>query len=218
MPLALFDLDNTLLEGDSDHLWGEYLVEQGVVDADLYRRENDRFYRDYRNGHLDIFEFLGFALKPLSQHAPERLQRWRADFLAEKIEPIILPQARALVQRHRDQGDTLVIITATNSFVTAPIAERFGVDQLIATEPEQVDGRYTGKVCGTPCFQQGKVVRLQAWLTQTGQDLDGSSFYSDSHNDLPLLEQVSHPYAVDPDDILAEQARERGWPILSLRG
>jgi HAD superfamily hydrolase (TIGR01490 family) len=218
MALALFDLDNTLLGGDSDHLWGEYLVELGLVDGDQYRAANDRFYQQYRDGVLDIHEFLAFALRPLSQHPLAQLQQWREQFIQQKIEPIVLPAALELVQRHRSQGDSLVIITATNSFVTAPIAERFGVDQLIATEPELIDGRYSGRVAGTPCFREGKVSRLQHWLQQQGQDLTGSSFYSDSHNDLPLLEQVSHPVAVDPDATLAQQAQQRGWPIISLRG
>lgn len=217
MPLAIFDLDNTLLNGDSDHLWGVFLAEQGIVDGEWYERENDRFYQEYKEGRLDIFEFLRFSLKPLSEHSPAQLQLWHQTFMQEKIEPILLPAARALVERHRAAGDTLLIITATNAFVTAPIAAAFGVEHLIATEPEMVDGRYTGNVAGTPCFREGKVTRLNQWLGRHRLDLAGSSFYSDSHNDLPLLQRVEHPVAVDPDATLARHARERGWPIITLR-
>jgi HAD superfamily hydrolase (TIGR01490 family) len=217
LPLAIFDLDNTLLNGDSDHLWGVFLAEQGIVDGEWYERENDRFYQEYKEGRLDIFEFLRFSLKPLSEHSPAQLQLWHQTFMQEKIEPILLPAARALVERHRAAGDTLLIITATNAFVTAPIAAAFGVEHLIATEPEMVDGRYTGNVAGTPCFREGKVTRLNQWLGRHRLDLAGSSFYSDSHNDLPLLQRVEHPVAVDPDATLARHARERGWPIITLR-
>ncbi len=217
MPLAIFDLDNTLLQGDSDHLWGQFLAEQGIVDGDWYEQENDRFYREYQEGRLDIFEFLRFSLKPLSQHPPAQLQQWHQTFMHEKIDPILLPAARALVERHREAGDILLIITATNAFVTAPIAAAFGIEHLIATDPEMIDGRYTGNVAGTPCFQEGKVIRLNQWLEQHQQNLAGSSFYSDSHNDLPLLKRVDHPVAVDPDAILAQHARARDWPIISLR-
>ncbi len=217
MPLALFDLDNTLLAGDSDYLWGQFLVERGLVDRDHYERENERFYRDYREGCLDIRAFLRFALAPLAAHPVPDLHAWREAFLTEKIDPIILGQARALVERHRAAGDLLLLITATNAFVTAPIAERFGIPHLIATEPEQADGRYTGEVAGTPAFREGKVQRLEAWLRQTGEGLAGSSFYSDSHNDIPLLQRVDHPVAVDPDPELRRHAEGLGWPVISLR-
>jgi len=217
LALAIFDLDNTLLGGDSDYLWGLFLAEQGIVDGAEYERANARFYADYRAGRLDIYAFLRFALAPLRDNAPEDLLRWRAQFLHEKIAPIILPAARTLIERHRAAADTLLIITATNAFVTAPIAEALGVPHLIATVPEQVDGRYTGGVAGTPAFQEGKVVRLHEWLSASGADLAGSSFYSDSHNDLPLLERVDHPVAVDPDEPLERHARARGWPVISLR-
>lgn len=215
--LALFDLDNTLLGGDSDYLWGQFLVEQGIVDAQEYETANRKFYEDYRQGCLNIHEFLGFALRPLSQHPPKRLHEWRERFIAEKIEPILLPAAKTLIACHRERGDTLVIITATNAFVTTPIAELFGVDELIATQPELVDGRYTGRFTGTPCFREGKVSRLGQWLEEHRLDTDRATFYSDSHNDLPLLEQVGHPVAVDPDQNLHSTARERGWPVLTLR-
>ncbi|OQX43000.1 MAG: phosphoserine phosphatase, partial [Candidatus Sedimenticola endophacoides] len=177
MALAIFDLDNTLLAGDSDYLWGVFLAEHGIVDAQWYEQENERFYREYREGRLDIHEFLRFSLKPLSEHPLERLRAWRERFLEEKIEPIILPRARELVERHRAAGDTLMIITATNAFVTAPIAQRLGIEHLIATEPERLGDRYTGRVAGTPSFQEGKVERLGSWLRASGADLNGSSFY-----------------------------------------
>jgi len=217
MTLALFDLDNTLLDGDSDYLWGCFLVEHGVVDREFYESQNQRFYDQYVEGSLDIHEFLRFQLKPLATHRAAQLEHWREQYLASKIEPIMLPKARDLLQRHRSRGDELIIITATNRFITEPIARRFGVIHLIATEPEMVAGEYTGNVAGTPCFQDGKVSRLHSWLRQHQQSLAHSWFYSDSHNDLPLLEQVEHPVAVDPDDRLRAHAAQRGWPVISLR-
>jgi len=217
MALALFDLDNTLLDGDSDYLWGCFLAEHGIVDAEAYESENQRFYDQYLEGSLDIHEFLRFQLKPLATHKRAQLEAWREQYLVEKIDPILLPRARALLEKHRAQGDQLLIITATNRFITEPIAKRYGVDQLLATEPEIVAGEYTGAVNGTPCFQTGKVEQLHNWLEKENQTLEGSWFYSDSHNDLPLLEQVEHPVAVDPDDKLKSHARAMGWPITSLR-
>ena len=217
MALALFDLDNTLLGGDSDYLWGRFLVEQGIVDGDAYEQQNQVFYDQYKAGTLDIQAFLAFSLRPLAAHPPAKLNAWREEFLTRLIDPIILPAARALVQRHRAAGDTPVIITATNRFVTAPIAARFGIEHLIATEAEMQGERYTGRSSGIPCFQGGKVERLQQWLREQGADLEDSWFYSDSHNDLPLLERVAHPVAVDPDDKLAQHAHRRGWPVMSLR-
>lgn len=217
MALALFDLDNTLLGGDSDYLWGRFLVEQGIVDGDAYEQQNQQFYDQYKAGTLDIQAFLAFSLRPLAEHSPAKLQAWREQFLTSLIDPIVLPEALALVERHRSQGDTLVIITATNRFVTAPIAARFGITHLIATEVEMDGERYTGRSTGIPCFQHGKVERLELWLQENTVDLSSSWFYSDSHNDLPLLEQVSNPVAVDPDDKLAQAARARGWPLISLR-
>jgi len=217
MALAIFDLDNTLLAGDSDLLWGRFLVARGLVDAEVFARENERFYRDYQQGTLDIEAFLRFALRPLRDHPRGLMESLRAEFLQECIVPIMLSAARELIATHRAAGDTLVIITATNAFVTAPIAERLDIPHLIATEPELRDGRYTGEVAGVPAFREGKVRRLDAWLAAQGADLRGSSFYSDSHNDLPLLERVERPVAVDPDPLLREAAMARRWPIISLR-
>jgi HAD superfamily hydrolase (TIGR01490 family) len=220
MNLALFDLDNTLLAGDSDYEWAQFLVEQGVVDPEAYKAGNDRFYRQYMDGTLDIHEFLDFQLAPLSRHPREQLDGWRARFMAEKIAPIMLPRARALLEEHRAAGDLCAIITATNSFITSPIAAAFGIEHLVATEPEIVGGRFTGKASGTPCFREGKPLRVREWLRGRGTPLESfgtSAFYSDSRNDLPLLELVSRPVAVDPDPVLAETARSRGWTIMSLR-
>jgi len=216
MTLAIFDLDHTLLTGDSDHAWGQFLVEREIVDGETYRRENERFYEQYRAGTLDIHEFLAFALKPLSRHDRARLDAWHREFLDTRIRPMITPAARALVDDHRRQGHTLVIITATNRFVTAPIAREFGIEHLLATDPEEVDGRFTGRVAGIPCYREGKVLRLQEWLKEHGQTLKDSWFYSDSHNDLPLLELVDHPVLVRPDDILRREATARHWRILDL--
>lgn len=217
MSLAIFDLDNTLLNGDSDHAWGEFLCEKGVVDSEVYREANDYFYVQYKNGTLDIMEFLEFALKPLKDNEPDTLQQLHDEFMQTKIQPMMLEKAATLLQKHRDQGDFLLIITATNRFVTGPIAEHLGVDDTLATDPEQIDGRYTGKVAGTPCFQDGKVKRLHAWLENNSHSLEGSYFYSDSINDKPLLDLVTNPVAVDPDELLKQAAEENGWPIISLR-
>ncbi|WP_293266636.1 HAD family hydrolase [Neptunomonas sp.] len=217
MSLAIFDLDNTLLNGDSDHAWGEFLCERGIVDSAKYSQSNDYFFQQYQKGTLDILEFLEFALQPLAILSTEKLFELHTQFMREKIEPMILEKSLALLQKHRDQGDFLLIITATNSFVTAPIAKRLGVDAILATDPEMLDGRYTGKVAGIPCFQDGKVTRLHQWLKATNHLLKGSFFYSDSRNDLPLLELVDNPVAVDADETLTQTAQQKGWPIISLR-
>lgn len=218
MSLAIFDLDNTLLAGDSDYLWGRHLVELGIVDGESYERTNQRFYDDYREGRLDIDAFLRFSLEPLSRHPMRDLEQWRETFIRERIEPIMLPAARALIEQHRREGDTLLVITATNAFVTAPIVAGFGIEHLIATVPAIEHGRFTGGVEGQPAFREGKVERLRGWLSDSGEDLAGSVFYSDSINDLPLLELVERPVAVDPDERLTAVASQRGWPIRSLRG
>jgi HAD superfamily hydrolase (TIGR01490 family) len=217
MALALFDLDNTLLADDSDFLWGCFLVDKGLVDKTTYDEANKRFYDDYKKGTLDIFEFLAFSLKPLTQISAEKLTGLHKEFMQKHIIPVMTQKGMAQIQQHRDKGDITVIITATNRFVTAPIAEAFKVDDLIATDPEIIDGRYTGKVAGTPCFQEGKVTRLNQWLENTSHDLENSTFYSDSHNDLSLLEVVTTPVAIDPDDQLKATALAKNWEIRSFR-
>jgi HAD superfamily hydrolase (TIGR01490 family) len=220
MRLALFDLDNTLLTGDSDYEWGQFLIDHGVLEREAYEAQNRAYYDQYVAGTLDIHEYLGFALRPLAEHSAADLNRWHAEFMRLRILPMITAAARALVERHLGHGDLCAIVTATNSFVTAPIAREFGVQHLIATEPETLHGRFTGRVAGTPCFREGKVRRLDEWLASQGRrlaDFEESIFYSDSHNDLPLLERVSRPVAVDPDTALAAEARRRGWATMSLR-
>lgn len=217
MTLAIFDLDNTLIAGDSDHAWGDFLVDEGLVDGEAFRAANDRFLEAYQAGQLDIREYLAFALRPLSEHPAEELQRWRERFMAQRIQPLILEAGRELVRQHREQGHHLMIVTATNRFVTEPIAQAFGIQTLIATEPEWQNGRYTGRVAGTPSFREGKVTRLHQWLEGRDESLRGAWFYSDSHNDLPLLEIVDNAVAVDPDPELRETARRRNWPVISLR-
>ncbi len=218
MRLALFDLDNTLLAGDSDFEWAQFLIEKGVLDREVYEARNQQFYDQYKAGTLDIHEFLDFQLKPLARHPREQLDAWHAEFMSRKVIPMIAPGTAALLQKHA--ADVCVIVTATNSFVTAPIARHLGVGHLIATEPEAVEGEFTGRVVGTPSFREGKVERLEQWLAQQGRawaDVGDSWFYSDSLNDLPLLAQVLHPVAVDPDATLRAHAEQAGWPIISLR-
>ena len=217
MSLAIFDLDNTLLRGDSDHAWGQFLIENHIVDGPEYARENERYYAQYHAGTLDIMEFLAFVLRPLAQHDRATLDRWHRLYLQSKIQPMITPDARALVEKHRARGDTLIIITATNSFIAGPIAAEFAIPNVIATEPEVRDGQFTGKVLGTPCYREGKVARLQDWMAQHSANLQNSWFYSDSHNDLPLLQAVDHPVAINPDEILQREAQARAWPVLYLR-
>jgi HAD superfamily hydrolase (TIGR01490 family) len=215
--LVLFDLDNTLLAGDSDFEWAQFLIEQKVLDREVYEARNQLFYDQYKAGTLDIHEFLDFQLKPLSRHPRAQLDAWHREFMDSKIRPLIRAKARALVEGHR--ADLCAVVTATNSFVTAPIARELGIPHLLATEPAHRDGQFTGAVEGIPCFREGKVARLESWLAQRGASLDSfaeSWFYSDSLNDLPLLERVSHPVAVDPDPTLRAHAQRKGWPILSL--
>lgn len=216
MALAIFDLDHTLLNGDSDHAWGEFLVEKGIVDASFYRKQNDHFYELYKQSRLDIMEYLAFALEPLTRFSMQELAELHQQFMTSHIAPMRQKKADQLLAKHRDQGDYLLIITATNRFITGPIAEALGVDDILASDPEIEDGRYNGKVSGTPCYQDGKVKRLQAWLKATDHNLDGSYFYSDSINDLPLLEAVTHPFVVDGDDRLMAEANTRNWPCISL--
>ncbi|MCU1735335.1 MULTISPECIES: HAD family hydrolase [unclassified Pseudomonas] len=217
MRLALFDLDNTLLGGDSDHAWGDYLCARGILDPVEYQNRNDAFYQDYLAGKLDLQAYLNFSLEILATTEMAQLDQWHGEFMRDCVEPIILPKALALLKKHRDAGDKLVIITATNRFITGPIAKRLDVETLLATECELVDGRYTGRSTDVPCFREGKVTRLRRWLDENGLNLEGSYFYSDSMNDLPLLEQVDNPVAVDPDPNLRAEAEKRGWPVISLR-
>ncbi len=220
MNLALFDLDNTLLAGDSDFQWAQFLIEQRALDRELHEARNLEFYEQYNAGTLDILEFLDFQLKPLARHSRSQLDAWHREFMTTKILPLIAPGARKLIERHQLDGDLCIIITATNSFVTAPIAHALGIEHLIATEPEQADGEFTGQVSGVPCFREGKITRLEEWLNQhnlTWLSFLQSWFYSDSLNDLPLLGKVTHPVAVDPDATLRSHAGEHGWPIISLR-
>ncbi len=216
--LAIFDLDNTLLAGDSDHLWGQYLIDQGLVDAVRYREGNDRFYRDYQAGTLDIEAFAALSFEPLVRLGREVLEPLRARYVKEVIEPIVAPLAPLLIERHRAAGDRLLITTATGRFITEPIAELLGVDTLIATDPEEIDGRFTGRIAGTPNFRDGKVRRLREHLAAEGLDAVHTTVYSDSLNDLPLLECADEAVAVDPDDTLRAAAEARGWRIISLRG
>ena len=215
--LVLFDLDNTLLAGDSDFEWAQFLIEQGVLDREVYEARNQAFYEQYKAGNLDIREFLDFQLKPLSRHPRGVLDAWHREFMSRKILPMVRSPARALVARHA--GDLRILISATNTFVTGPIAAEFGIPELIATEPEVRDGEFTGGVSGIPCFREGKVQRLEAWLADRGKALTSFSeswFYSDSLNDLPLLSRVTHPVAVDPDETLRAHAERQGWPIITL--
>ncbi len=217
MTLALFDLDNTLLNGDSDYAWGQYLVSKGLVEREHYETANQYFYDQYKQGVLDIHEFSAFSFQPLSERSMAELAALHSEFMASTVHPMITAAAKQLVEQHRRQGHTLVVITATNSFITRPIVEAFGIPHLLATEPKVVAGRYTREIDGIPCFQAGKVTRLQHWLENRAETLAGSYFYSDSRNDLPLLEMVDNPVAVDPDDTLRAIAQEKGWPIISLR-
>lgn len=220
MNLALFDLDNTLLAGDSDFEWAQYLISRGVLDREVYEARNQDFYEQYKAGTLDIHEFLDFQLKPLSRHPRRELDAWHADFMATRILPMVTGKGRELVRSHQAEGALTAIVTATNSFVTAPIARAFGIDHLVATEPERDNGEFTGRVSGTPSFREGKIARVEAWLAGLGHDWKSfgrSWFYSDSLNDLPLLGKVTDPVAVDPDPTLERHARKCGWPIITLR-
>ncbi|HXZ49763.1 MAG TPA: HAD family hydrolase [Usitatibacter sp.] len=215
--LALFDLDNTLLETDSDYEWAQFLIEEGVLHPGEYHARNQWFYERYKDGTLDIHEFLDFQLAPIAGVPRERLDAWHAEFMQRKIRPMIAPGAAELIASHA--GALTAIVTATNRFITAPIAEELGVPHLLATDIEEADGRFTGKARGAPTFREGKVRRVREWLAALGTRLEDyeSWFYSDSMNDLPLLELVTHPVAVDPDESLRARAAARGWPVVSLR-
>ena len=220
MNLALFDLDNTILAGDSDYNWSRFLIQEGYLDGAIHAEKNEKFYADYKAGTLDIFAFVEFQFKPLARNPRTVLNQLLKKYVEEVIKPMITEKARALVKRHQDEGDLIIVITATNSFITKPIAELFGIVNLIGTDPEEKEGEFTGKVTGLPSFKEGKVTRLEAWLK--GKNLlltsfEKSYFYSDSHNDLPLMQKVTHPVAVDSDDVLSEYAQSKGWPQISLR-
>jgi HAD superfamily hydrolase (TIGR01490 family) len=218
MNLALFDLDYTLLNGDSDHAWGQFLASEGVVDGIEHRRRNDEFWGHYKAGTLDIHAYLEFALSPIAGKTPSELAPLHEKFMRDIIAPMITDAAKKIVAKHAN--DVCAIVTATNAFVTAPIAKAFGVDTLIACDVEIVDGRYTGKSIGVPSFREGKITRVDMWLASMGKsfaDFDESWFYSDSLNDLPLLERVSHPVAVNPDKTLLAHAQSRGWPIIEIK-
>lgn len=220
MQLILFDLDNTLLAGDSDYEWAQYLIEKGVRDRGEHESKNLQFYEQYKSGTLNIYEFLDYQLKPLASHPQAQLKQWREDYVATKIQPMMTAKSRALVNSALKQTDYVLIITATNRFVTETIATAFGVKHLIGTEPEEIDGEFTGKVAGTPSFREGKVTRLEQWLAARDLGWDSfatTRFYSDSLNDLPLLNKVREPIAVDPDDTLRAHAQANGWPVISLR-
>lgn len=220
MNLTLFDLDNTLLNGDSDFEWSQFLIRIGLLERELFEVKNLVFYEQYKAGTLNIQEFLDFQLKPLSRHSRKMLDAWHQQFMQESVLPMIGQKARELVQHHRDSGDLCAIITATNSFVTAPIAREFGIEHLLATEPEHINGEFTGSVAGVPCFREGKITRLESWLSGCGRNLKSfadSTFYSDSLNDLPLLNKVKRPVAVNPDNTLRAHAAQHGWRIISLR-
>ena len=217
--ICLFDLDHTLLPLDSDHAWGQYTTRMGWTDAEKFAQRNDAFYRQYQQGELDIHAYVQFATQAVREHGLEASHQAHQSFMREVIVPAILPQATALVERHRALGDRLLIVTATNEFVTAPIAQAFGIDTLIAVQLERDrNGELTGRIAGAPSFGPGKVVRLQQWLDEQGLTWEGirSTFYSDSINDLPLLEKVNHPVATNPDARLRAVAQQRGWPILEL--
>ena len=221
MNLVLFDLDNTLLNGDSDFEWAQFLISKGVLDREVHEARNVEFYEHYKAGTLDIHAFLDFQLAPLSRHPRAELDAWHREFMTTHIRPIIGAPARALVRRHLDEGSLCAVVTATNSFVTGPIAREFGIPHLVATIPAQQDGRFTGKPRGTPAFKAGKIERVDAWLEEMGTWWGGFGetwFYSDSRNDLPLLSRASHPVAVDPDDTLLDHAGRQGWPVISLHG
>jgi len=218
--LALFDLDNTILAGDSDYNWSRFLIQEGYLDGAIHAEKNEKFYADYKDGTLDIFAFVEFQFKPLARNPRSVLNQLLKKYVEEVIKPMITDKARALVKEHQEAGDLIIVITATNSFITKPIAALFGIENLIGTDPEEKEGEFTGKVSGLPSFKEGKVTRLEAWLKSKNLSLasfEKSYFYSDSHNDLPLMEKVTHPVAVDSDDILSEYATSKGWPQISLR-
>jgi HAD superfamily hydrolase (TIGR01490 family) len=218
MSLAIFDLDNTLIGGDSDYLWGEFLCDEGIIsDRQSFEKKNDYFYQQYELGSLDIYAWAEFSFEILSHYSIDELEAFHLKFMAQKIEPIFLKKAQDCINSHKENGDTVLVITASNTFVTAPIVKRYGINHLIATEPEIVSGRYTGKVSGIPCFKSGKIENLMPWLERNGESLKDSTFYSDSHNDILLLELVENAVVVNADAKLTLMARKKGWKIVDWR-
>ena len=218
MPLAIFDLDNTLIGGDSDYLWGEFLCDEGIItDRESFQKMNDYFYHQYEIGKLDIYAWAEFSFKVLTEYSLNELNTLRQEFIDTKIRPIFLEKAQNCIDTHKKNGDTVLVITASNTFITKPVVEMYGIEHLLATEPEFVSGRFTGKVSGIPCFQSGKIDNLMPWLEKNNENLIGSYFYSDSHNDLPLLELVDNPVAINGDPILMAAANENGWTNLDWR-
>lgn len=217
MALAIFDLDETLISGDSDYLWGEFVVEKGIVDKTSHQKANRDFYEQYKRGELDVNAYLRFACSVLADTSKPLLLELREEFVDKKIKPLVLPHAVKVINSHKSSHDHPLVITSTIEFITRPIVDLFGISDLIAPVPEERNGQYTGHIEGTPSFGQGKVVRLMDWLKDKPLSMKGSYFYSDSINDLPLLELVDHPVAVDPDEQLREQAANRQWQITSFR-
>jgi len=218
MSLAIFDLDNTLIDGDSDHLWGEFLCDEGVIaDRQAFQKKNDYFYEQYELGLLDIYAWAEFSFEILAKHSMKELEYLHRKFMTVKIEPIILDKAQNCINSHKENGDTVLVITASNTFVATPIVKRYGIDYLLATEPEIKSGRYSGKISGNPCFKSGKIDNLMPWMSQNNETLEGSFFYSDSHNDIPLLEIVDNAVAVNADKILTTKAIKLGWEVADWR-
>ena len=220
LQLAIFDLDNTLLNGDSDYNWSLFLIQHGILDAAVHKERNEQFFKEYQSGNLDVYAYCEFQFKALKDNPRELLDELRVDYINKIIEPMITNEAKDLVESHRKENHKLLIITATNSYITKPIADLFGIEDLIGTDLEELNGQFTGKVSGLPSFQEGKITRLNSWLEEGGlkfKDLEKTFFYSDSMNDIPLLERVSNPVAVNPDEILEKKAIKKNWPIIHLR-
>tara|TARA_Y100001935_G_scaffold76324_1_gene63732 strand:- start:1250 stop:1906 length:657 start_codon:yes stop_codon:yes gene_type:complete len=218
MNIALFDLDNTLIKGDSDYQWGNYLVENNYVDPKLYKEKNENFFEQYRKGTLCAREFAEFSYEPLTKYDLETLINIRKKFFEEKIKPLILPKAIDLIKFHKERKDILAIVTATNSFISRISADYFEINDLLASEPEFIDNKFTGRLHGEPCFQEGKVLKVKEWMKLNNyKSYDDIYFYTDSHNDIKLLEYCTIPVAVDPDNILKELSKKNNWKIMSLR-
>ena len=217
MNLIIFDLDETLIKVDSDVEWGRYLIDKNLVDPDEWKSKNEKFYSQYKSGQLNIDEYLAFSCEPLKNINLDVLKKHRKTFISERIKPNILKKGQRLIEKHRSEGDELLVITATIEFITKPIVALLGIEQIIAPIPEFANGAYTGKIVGIPSFRNGKLDRLNQWLKKNNKAFDNITFYSDSHNDIPLLSAVTKPVAVDPDPILLEESKKRNWLIISLR-